>query len=366
MAIFNLMILEGDGIGPEVVRPVRELIALLERNQFAEFAITDGLFGGCSIDRHGVPVTDETLAQALAADGVLLGAVGGSKWSDVPFDRRPEAGLMRLRQEMGLFANIRPAVVLDCLVANSPLKSELVVGLDLVVVRELSAGVYFGKPHGIEILPNGDKRGINTHSYTSAEIRRVAKVAFELARRRRKGVCSVDKANVMETGALWRHEVTEFHRLEYPDVTLTHMYADNCAMQLVRRPSQFDVILTDNLFGDLLSDEVGMITGSLGLLPSASWSSWHDGKATGALYEPVHGSAPDIAGTGQANPSAAILSLAMLLRYSMGMESLASRIEKALFSTIGNGWRTADLATSQTKVCSTDDFGKAVLAHLNF
>ena len=270
MTTHKLVFLPGDGIGPEVVAQVRRVADWLSDNTDARFDITEDLIGGAAIDRHGVPLADETLARCRAADAVLLGAVGGPKWDKVDYAIRPEAGLLRLRKELGLFANLRPAIVFDALVDASSLKPEIVRGLDIMIVRELTGGVYFGEPRGIEDLGNGERRGVNTQVYTTSEIRRVARVAFELARKRGGRVCSCEKANVMESGKLWREEVTALHAAEYSDVALTHMYADNCAMQLLRNPKQFDVIVTDNLFGDILSDEAAMLTGSLGMLPSAS------------------------------------------------------------------------------------------------
>jgi 3-isopropylmalate dehydrogenase len=360
----KLLILAGDGIGPEVMRQVARVIDWFARKRAVAFDVQDGLVGGGAIDRHGQPITDETMADALAADAVLLGAVGGPKWDNLPFEKKPERGLLRLRKEMELFANLRPALVFDALVDASTLKPDLVRGLDLMIVRELTGGVYFGTPRGIETLPDGSRRGVNTQVYTTPEIIRVARVAFELARRRNRKLCSVEKANVMESGVLWREEVTKLHA-EYPDVALSHMYADNCAMQLVRQPKQFDVIVTDNLFGDLLSDCAAMLTGSLGMLPSASLGA---ADATGrrrALYEPVHGSAPDIAGKDMANPIATILSTSMMLRYSFGLGEDADLVDKAVQNVLAAGIRTADIATSGATKVSTSAMGDALLAELD-
>src|SRR5688572_18688171 len=293
----TLLLLPGDGIGPEVIAQTRRVIDALG----LDLKIEEALFGGASIDAHGVPITDKAVARACAADAALMGAVGGPKWAGVARDKRPEMGLLRLRKEMGVFANLRPALCFDALADASPLKRDTVAGLDIVIVRELTGGVYFGEPRGIETLPNGERRGFDTQVYTTSEIHRVARVAFELARKRKNVVHSAEKSNVMESGLLWREEVTKLHAADYADVKLEHILADNCAMQLVKAPKQFDVILTDNLFGDILSDEAAMLTGSIGLLPSAALGE--AGKP--GLYEPVHGSAPDIAGQGLANPLAA-------------------------------------------------------------
>jgi 3-isopropylmalate dehydrogenase len=360
----KLLILAGDGIGPEVMRQVVRVIDWFAKKRAVAFDIQEGLAGGCAIDKHGVPLTDATMADAMAADAVLLGAVGGPKWDNLPFEKKPERGLLRLRKDMELFANLRPALVFDALVDASSLKPDLVRGLDLIIVRELTGGVYFGTPRGIETLPDGSRRGVNTQVYTTAEIHRVARVAFELARQRNKKLCSVEKANVMESGVLWREEVSKLHA-EYKDVELSHMYADNCAMQLVRYPKQFDVIVTDNLFGDLLSDCAAMLTGSLGMLPSASLGA---ADATGrrrALYEPVHGSAPDIAGKDMANPLATILSTSMMLRYSFGLADDADLIDKAVQSVLAAGIRTADIATPGTTKVSTTAMGDALLKELD-
>jgi 3-isopropylmalate dehydrogenase len=348
----TLLLLPGDGIGPEVVEEVRRVAAALA----PDLAIEERDFGGCSYDRHGDPITDEAAALALKVDAVLMGAVGGPKWNDVPRAKRPEAALLRLRKEMEVFANIRPALCFDALADASTLKREVVAGLDMIIVRELTGGVYFGEPKEITTLPDGQRRGVDTQVYTTAEIERVARVAFELARKRRNKVTSAEKSNVMESGQLWREVVTDLHRREFADVELEHQLADNTAMQLVRRPLQFDIILTDNLFGDILSDEASQLTGSLGLLPSASLGE----PGRPGLYEPIHGSAPDIAGRGVANPLAAILSFEMALRWSLGAPEAADRLWKAVVKALDDGARTPDIGGA----LSTSAMGDAVLRNL--
>ncbi len=361
----TLLILPGDGIGTEVMREVRRVVDWFDKRRAVHFDIREGLVGGAAIDAEGTPITDATMEQAMSADAVLMGAVGGPKWDSLPFAQKPERGLLRLRKDMELFANLRPAMVFEALVDASSLKPELVRGLDILIVRELTGGVYFGSPRGIETLPDGTRRGVNTQVYTTPEIIRVAQVAFDLARLRGNKVCSVEKANVMESGVLWREEVQKLHDAQYPGVELSHMYADNCAMQLVRQPKQFDVIVTDNLFGDLLSDCAAMLTGSLGMLPSASLGATDATGRRRALYEPVHGSAPDIAGKGIANPLATLLSFAMLLRYSFGLTDDADLVEKAVENVLAAGVRTADIATPGTRKVSTSEMGKALLGELD-
>ena len=361
----TLLILAGDGIGPEVMAEVRRLIEWLERKRGFGLQVIEGLVGGAAIDAHGVPIDEATMADAMAADAVLLGAVGGPKWDGLPFERKPERGLLRLRKDLELFANLRPAVVFNALVDASPLKPELVRGLDIMIVRELTGGVYFGEPRGIETLADGSRRGVNTQVYTTEEIRRVARVAFEIAAGRSKRVCSADKANVMESGVLWREEVQRLHDEAFPAIELTHMYADNCAMQLVRNPSQFDVIVTDNLFGDILSDEAAMLTGSLGMLPSASLGATEAHGRRRALYEPVHGSAPDIAGKGIANPLAVILSFAMCLRLSLDRAADAALIEAAVQRVLDGGLRTADIMQVDKARISTRVMGEAIIRELD-
>lgn len=338
----SLLILPGDGIGPEVMAEVRKIIGWFGTRRGIVFDVTEDLVGGCAYDAHGTPLHDDTMARAQAVDAVLLGAVGGPKYDDLPFAVKPERGLLRLRKEMDLYANLRPAQCFDALADFSSLKKDVVAGLDIVIVRELTSGVYFGEPRGI--FTEGNERvGINTQRYTESEIARVARSAFELARRRGNRVCSMEKANVMESGVLWRQVVQEVHDREYPDVALSHMYADAGAMQLTRWPKQFDVIVTDNLFGDLLSDLAAMLTGSLGMLPSASLGAPMANGRPRALYEPVHGSAPDIAGQGKANPIACILSFAMALRYSFDLGDEAARVERAVETVLARGLRTVDL-----------------------
>ncbi len=365
----RLLVLPGDGIGPEVMREVGHVINWMDRRRHVSFDISEDLVGGAAIDARGTPISDTTVERALDADAVLFGSVGGPKWDALGFDRRPELAILTLRRELGLFANLRPACVLDPLVDASSLKPEIVRGLDIMIVRESTGGIYFGEPRGIDNLPDGTKRGINTEVYTTPEIERVARVAFELARKRQKGghgqVCSVEKANVMESGLLWRQTVTALHQREYADIALSHMYADNCAMQLVRDPRQFDVIVTTNLFGDLLSDLASMLTGSLGMLPSATLGAADSSGRRRALYEPIHGSAPDIAGKGVANPLAQILSFAMLLRYSFGLDEDAALIERACTGVLASGLRTADVMAPGCAKVGTHVMGEAVLRQLD-
>ena len=368
---FSLLILPGDGIGPEVMAEVRKVIAWFGKRRGLVFDVDEDLVGGAAYDAHGTPLSDATMAKAQAADAVLLGAVGGPAYDNLDFAVKPERGLLRLRKEMDLYANLRPAQCFDALADFSSLKREVVAGLDILIVRELTSGIYFGEPRGIHSDDNnpdneGGRVGINTQRYTSGEIRRVARSAFELARKRKNRVCSMEKANVMESGILWREEVQWVHDNEYPDVELSHMYADNGAMQLVRRPSQFDVIVTDNLFGDILSDAAAMLTGSLGMLPSASLGAPMANGRPKALYEPVHGSAPDIAGQGRANPIACILSFAMALRYSFDRGEDADLLERAVEKVLADGVRTADLmaADGGTPV-GTSEMGDHIVAALD-
>ncbi len=360
----KVLVLPGDGIGPEIMGEVMRVVEFFDKRRIVSFEITEGLVGGCAYDAYGVPLTDETLAQAKAADAVLFGSVGGPKWEKLPFQLQPERGLLRLRKEMDLFANLRPAVVFEALADASSLKRELVAGLDLLIVRELTGGIYFGEPRGIELMPDGARRGINTELYTEAEIERVVRAAFDLARKRNKRLCEVDKANVMESGVLWREVAERVRAADYWDVELSFMYADNCAMQLVRNPKQFDVIVTSNLFGDLLSDCAAMLTGSLGMLPSASLGAPDIVGRRNALYEPVHGSAPDIAGKGVANPLASILSFAMMLRYSFDLAEEADLVENAVRRALAEGARTNDIRQSAAAGISTREMGDAVLAQL--
>ncbi|TDL81496.1 3-isopropylmalate dehydrogenase [Palleronia sediminis] len=362
----SILILPGDGIGPEVMAEVRKVINWFATHRNLSFDVTEDLVGGAAYDAHGKPLSDETMAHAQAVDAVLLGAVGGPKYDDLDFSLKPERGLLRLRKEMDLFANLRPAQCFDALAGFSSLKPEIVSGLDIMIVRELTSGIYFGEPRGIHDDGDGGRVGINTQRYTTEEIRRVARAAFDLARKRDNRVCSMEKANVMESGILWREEVSWVHEHEYPDVALTHMYADAGAMQLVRNPKQFDVIVTDNLFGDLLSDAAAMLTGSLGMLPSASLGAIARNGLPKALYEPVHGSAPDIAGQGKANPIACILSFAMALRYSFDLGAEADLVEGAVEAVLARGLRTADLLGEDgTEPVTTSEMGDAIVAALD-
>jgi 3-isopropylmalate dehydrogenase len=365
MATFKLLFLPGDGIGPEVMAEVEKISSFFTRSGLAHFEIEKGLVGGCAYDAHGKAISDDDVARAGAADAVLLAAVGGPKWDGVPYDARPEAGLLRLRKDLQLFANLRPAICYPALADASSLKRELVQGLDIMIVRELTGGVYFGEPKEIIDLGNGQKRGIDTQVYDTYEIERISRVAFDLARKRRNKVTSSEKRNVMKSGVLWNEVVTALHARDYPDVTLEHQLADALGMQLVRKPKQFDVIVTDNLFGDMLSDVAAMLTGSLGMLPSASLGEINPktGKRK-ALYEPVHGSAPDIAGKGLANPIAMIGSFGMALRYSFGLNDAADRLDTATEAVLAAGLRTADIQSAGSAVVSTSQMGDAILAQL--
>jgi 3-isopropylmalate dehydrogenase len=363
MTTKSLFLLPGDGIGPEAMAEVEKLVAVMNTSEGAGFVTSHGLVGGSAYDAHGQAISDADMEKAMAADAVLFGAVGGPKWDAVPYEHRPEAGLLRLRKDMQLFANLRPAICYPALAHSSSLKPEIIEGLDILIVRELTGGVYFGEPKEIIDLGNGQKRGIDTQVYDTYEIERISVVAFELARTRGNAVCSMEKRNVMKSGVLWNEVVTATHKARYSDVKLSHMLADAGGMQLVRWPKQFDVIVTDNLFGDMLSDVAAMLTGSLGMLPSASLGA--PDKATGkrkALYEPVHGSAPDIAGQGIANPIAMIASFAMCLRYSFGMVAEADRVEKAIAQVLDDGLRTADIADKGAVTVSTTVMGDAIIA----
>ncbi|UWQ95768.1 3-isopropylmalate dehydrogenase [Rhodobacteraceae bacterium M385] len=360
----SLLILPGDGIGPEVMAEVRKVIDWFGSARGITFDVSEDLVGGAAYDAHGVPLTDATMEKAQSVDAVLLGAVGGPAYDDLDFSVKPERGLLRLRKEMDLYANLRPAQCFDALADFSSLKRDIVSGLDIMILRELTSGVYFGEPRGIHTEGN-ERVGINTQRYTEGEIARAARSAFELARRRNNKVCSMEKANVMESGILWRDVVNEIHAAEYPEVELSHMYADNGAMQLVRAPKQFDVILTDNLFGDILSDCAAMLTGSLGMLPSASLGAPMANGRPKAMYEPVHGSAPDITGQGKANPIACILSFAMALRYSFDLGDEATLLESAVEGVLADGARTADLMGPDGGTpISTSDMGDAIVAKL--
>ncbi|HEV7245580.1 MAG TPA: 3-isopropylmalate dehydrogenase [Shinella sp.] len=361
MTARTLLLLPGDGIGPEAMAEVRKIIAYMNAELGAGFTTDEGLVGGSAYDAHGAAISEGDMEKALAADAVLFGAVGGPKWDDVPYEVRPEAGLLRLRKDLKLFANLRPAICYPALANASSLKAELVEGLDILIVRELTGGVYFGEPKEIIDLGNGQKRGIDTQVYDTYEIERIAGVAFELARTRGNRVCSMEKRNVMKSGVLWNQVVTETHKRAYSDVQLEHMLADAGGMQLVRAPKQFDVIVTDNLFGDMLSDVAAMLTGSLGMLPSASLGAPDAKGQRKALYEPVHGSAPDIAGKGIANPIAMIASFAMCLRYSFNMVAEADNLEKAIADVLDSGVRTGDIMSEGSRQVGTTEMGDAIL-----
>ena len=360
----KFLLLPGDGIGPEVVGEVKKIINWYNKNKSLDFEIEEELVGGASYEKHGTPITDEVFYKALESEAVILGAVGGPKWDDIEFSKKPERALLKLRKELKLFANLRPAICFKQLVDASTLKPEIVSGLDIMIVRELTGGIYFGEPRGIKPIDNGERKGINTHTYTTSEIERVARVAFDLARKRKNKVTSCDKSNVMEAGLLWKEEVQALHDKEYSDVELSHMLADNCAMQLLRYPKQFDVIVTDNLFGDMLSDQASMLTGSLGLLPSASLGAKNKDGDMRAMYEPIHGSAPDIAGKGMANPIATILSFAMALRYSLDLDKEASALEQAVQNVLDEGLRTKDILSKGMKEVSTSEMGDAIISKL--
>ncbi len=360
----KFLLLPGDGIGPEVVGEVKKIINWFNKNKSLDFEVDEDLVGGSAYEKHGTPITDEVFYKALESEAVILGAVGGPKWDNLEFSKKPERALLKLRKELKLFANLRPAICFKQLVDASSLKPELVSNLDIMFVRELTGGIYFGEPRGIKPIDNGERKGINTHVYTTSEIERVARVAFDLARKRNNKVTSCEKSNVMEAGQLWKEEVQSIHEKEYQDVELNHMLADNCAMQLVRNPKQFDVIVTDNLFGDMLSDEAAMLTGSLGLLPSASLGAKDKNGNMRSLYEPVHGSAPDIAGKGIANPIATILSFGMALRYSLDLDKEANTLEKAVQDVLDAGLRTKDIMSNGTKEVSTSEMGDAIISKL--
>jgi 3-isopropylmalate dehydrogenase len=365
MATFDLLLLPGDGIGREVMAEVERVIGWVNDRGIATINTETDLVGGCAYDAHGEAISQLTMDKALAADAVMLGAVGGPKWDRVPYDQRPEAGLLRLRKDLELFANLRAAICYPALADASSLKRDRVDGLDIMIVRELTGGVYFGEPKEITDLGNGQKRAVDTQVYETYEIERIACVAFELARKRRNQVHSADKRNVMKTGVLWHEVVTQLHQERYADVTLLHILADNCAMQLVRAPKQFDVIVTDNLFGDMLSDEAAQLTGSLGMLPSASLGAADGQGRRRALYEPVHGSAPDIAGRGIANPIATIASFAMALRYSFDLGETADLIESAIAEVLDQGYRTSDIMQEGCQEVGTSAMGKAIVASLD-
>jgi 3-isopropylmalate dehydrogenase len=365
MATYNLLLLPGDGIGPEVMAEVKKLIAWMNAHGMGTFEFEEGLVGGCCYDAHKVAITDATMAKAHATDAVIFGAVGGPKWDKVPYDVRPEAGLLRLRKDLGLFANIRPAICYPALAESSSLKREVVDGLDIIILRELTGGVYFGEPKTITDLGNGQKRAIDTQVYDTYEIERISRVAFELAKKRRNKVTSMEKRNVMKTGVLWHEVVEQLHAREFKGVQLEHQLADAGGMQLVRWPKQFDVIVTDNLFGDMLSDVAAMLTGSLGMLPSASLGEVDSKtKKRKAMYEPVHGSAPDIAGKGIANPIAMLASFGMALRYSFDMGKAADLIDQAIAAALAKGLRTADIKSEGCTLVGTAQMGDAVIGEI--
>ena len=360
----KLLILPGDGIGPEAVDEVKKIIDFLNKKNCFSIIVEEDLVGGACFDKNKVPIKEETIEKAKKSDAVLLGAVGGPKWDNLPFEQRPEQGLLKLRSDLELFANLRPAISFEPLIHASSLKPEIIKDLDILIVRELTGGIYFGEPRGIENLGDGNKKGFNTQVYTSYEIVRVARVAFELAKKRKKTVTSVEKSNVMESGKLWKEEVAKLGKKDYPEIDLNHMYADNCAMQLIRQPKQFDIILTDNLFGDILSDAAAMLTGSLGMLPSASLNYLKGNKIVSSLYEPVHGSAPDIAGKNIANPLATIMSFSMMLKYSFNNEKLSKILEQSIINVLNKGYRTQDIYNKGSTKVSTDQMGDLIIKEL--
>ncbi len=359
----KILLIAGDGIGPEVVGQAKKIIDFFDKNTDKKFECENALLGGCAYDAVKTPFPSETLELAKKSDAILLGAVGGPKWESLDYSVRPERGLLGIRKELELFANLRPAKVFDALVDSSTLKKEVVENLDIMIVRELTGDLYFGEPRGVETLADGTRRGFNTMTYTSGEVERIAIVAFELAKKRGKKLCSIDKANVIETTEMWREVVSEIGAKKYPDIALSHMYVDNASMQLVRNPKQFDVMLTGNMFGDILSDTASMLTGSLGMLPSASLGAKINGRQH-ALYEPIHGSAPDIAGKNVANPIATISSLSMMFRYSFDYKKEADAIDKAIENVLNNGHRTADIATSLQNKISCTQMGDEILKEI--
>jgi len=360
----KILLIDGDGIGPEVVAQAKKVIEFFSRNTDKSFETENALLGGIAYDQTGKPFPEETLKLAKKSDAILLGAVGGTKWESLDYKYRPERGLLGIRKELELFANLRPAKVFDALADSSTLKRDIVSGLDIMIVRELTGDLYFGEPRGVTTLADGSKQGVNTMTYNSKEVERIARVSFDLARARGKRICSVDKANVLECTEMWREVVSEIGKKEYADVELSHMYVDNASMQLVRRPKQFDVMVTGNMFGDILSDTASMLTGSLGMLPSASLGAKKADGSQAALYEPVHGSAPDIAGKNLANPIATILSLAMMFKYSFGYAKESDIIEKAIEKVLEKGIRTADIAVGDEAKVSCTQMGDAILEEI--
>ncbi len=357
--MIKVLLIPGDGIGPEVVKEAHKVLDRVAAQRGLSIDYDEALLGGAAIDATGVPMPESTLAAAQQSDAILFGALGGPQWDQLDAAIRPEKGLLQFRSALELFGNLRPAILYPQLAEASTLKPEVVSGLDILIVRELTGGIYFGEPRGIRTLENGERQGYNTYVYSETEIRRIARLAFESARKRRGRVCSVDKANVLEATMLWREILTELGASDYPDVELSHMYVDNAAMQLVRAPKQFDVLVTGNLFGDILSDAAAMLTGSIGMLPSASLD-----KNGRGLYEPCHGSAPDIAGQGKANPLATILSAAMMLRYSLDQAAAADAVEQAVSTVLDQGYRTEDIYTVGTRKVTTAEMGDAVVAAL--
>ena len=360
----KILLIEGDGIGPEVVAQAKKIIDFFTKNTDKKFETTNALLGGIAYDKTGTPFPEETLKLAKESDAVLLGAVGGPKWESLDYKDRPERGLLGIRKELELFANLRPANVFDALADSSSLKKDLVLGLDIMIVRELTGDLYFGEPRYVKTLEDGSRQGVNTMTYNSKEVERIARIAFDLATVRGKRLCSVDKANVIETTEMWREVVTEIGTNEYPEIDLSHMYVDNASMQLVRNPKQFDVMVTGNMFGDILSDTASMLTGSLGMLPSASLGAKQENGKQFSLYEPVHGSAPDIAGKNIANPLATILSLSMMFRYSFDYAKEADAIEKAAENILNKGFRTADIAKEGEKTISCLEMGDQIIKEL--
>jgi 3-isopropylmalate dehydrogenase len=360
----KILLLPGDGIGPEVINEVQKIIEWFNKNKSLDFEVEEGLVGGASFEKYKSPITDEVFYKALESEAVILGAVGGPKWDNLEFSKRPERALLKLRKELKLFANLRPAICFKQLVDASSLKPEIISGLDIMIVRELTGGIYFGEPRGIVPIENGERKGVNTHTYTTGEIHRVARVAFELAKKRKNTVTSCEKSNVMEAGMLWREEVQALRDKEFKKIDLKHMLADNCAMQLLKDPKQFDVIVTDNLFGDILSDEAAMLTGSLGLLPSASLGAKDKNGKMRAMYEPIHGSAPDIAGKNTANPIASVLSLSMAFRYSLDLDAEANLLDLAVQQVLDDGLRTKDIMSLGKKEVSTTVMGDAIITKL--
>ena len=366
MSSYNLLMLPGDGIGPEVINEVERVIEWFNKNSNHKFEIEKDLVGGAAYDEHGQSISDEAMDLAHKSDAVIFGAVGGPKWDNVPFEVRPEAGLLRLRKELDLFANLRPAICYKALAEASSLKKELVEGLDILILRELTGGVYFGEPKEITDLPDGQKKAVDTQVYTTSEIQRIARVAFDLAKTRKGKVTSTEKRNVMISGVFWNNVVSEVHKNEYPEMELEHMLADACAMQLVRKPKQFDLIVADNLFGDILSDEAAMLTGSMGMLPSASLGAVNTNtNKRNAMYEPVHGSAPDISGQGIANPIAEIASFAMALRYSFNLTDEAKMIEDSISAALDQGIRTPDIMQDGMKKVGTSQITDAIISEMN-